>query len=146
MSKNDIFEILICLLIGAIIGAGFTLGGMTDPGNVVGFLDFRPGWRPLLLGVLGGAVMVSLAGFQYARRMGKPWFETSFPNLSNNTIDRKLVIGSVLFGLGWGMVGYCPGPAIVSAAAGNTEAVVFVLAMIAGGVSFQLWQRFSNPK
>ena len=139
--KHPAMEWLISLLAGALLGAGFTLGGMTDPGNVVGFLDFHPGWRPQLLGVLGGAVMVSLLGFQLAKKMKKPWFSKGFPDLSNTQIDLKLVLGSVLFGLGWGLVGYCPGPAIASAGQGNQEAILFILAMVAGGLTFQFWPK-----
>jgi uncharacterized protein len=141
MDKKSLSEMLICLLVGTIVGAGFTLGGMTDPGNVVGFLDFAPGWRPLLLGVLGGAVTISLIGFQMAKKMRKPWFEDGFPNLSNTTIDKKLILGSAAFGLGWGLVGYCPGPAIATIVMGNMEGMLFLLSMIVGGLTYQVGSR-----
>ncbi len=137
--KKTWLELLISLGAGILIGAGFTLGGMTDPGNVVGFLDFHPGWRPQLLGVLGGAVIISLIGFQTAKKMKKPWFSDGFPDLSNKRIDRQLVLGSALFGLGWGLVGYCPGPAIATAGLGSSEAILFTFGMLAGGLSFQFW-------
>ncbi|MFZ4538809.1 DUF6691 family protein [Propionivibrio sp.] len=144
MNKKSL-AMLIFLLVGTIVGAGFTLGGMTDPGNVVGFLDFSPGWRPLLLGVLGGAVTVTLIGFQAAKRIKKPWLEDSFPNLSNSTIDKKLIFGSAAFGLGWGLVGYCPGPAIATIVMGNTEGMLFLLSMVVGGLTYQFSNHLLKP-
>jgi len=82
------------------------LSGMTNPGEVLGFLDWSGVWSPDLIGVLGSAVLVSLIGFQFARCMDKPWFEAEFPALPRKSIDRPLLMGALLFGVGWGLAGY----------------------------------------
>lgn len=122
------------LVSGGLLGAGLVLSGMSDPGKVLGFLDWSGAWNPALMGVLGGAVLVSLLGFQYAaRKVDHPWLDTQFHVVSGKPVDRSLVIGAVLFGLGWGLAGYCPGPAWVGLALGNAEALWFMWAMIFGG-------------
>jgi uncharacterized membrane protein YedE/YeeE len=99
---------------------------MTNPGEVLSFLDWSGVWSPDLIGVLGSAVLVSLTGFQVARRMEKPWFEAEFPALPRKSIDRTLLMGAMLFGVGWGLAGYCPGPALAGLALGNEEVLVFL--------------------
>ncbi|MEF8718070.1 MAG: YeeE/YedE family protein [Candidatus Accumulibacter necessarius] len=135
---------LSALVAGLLFGMGLMLSGMTNPGEVLGFLDWSGVWSPDLIGVLGSAVLVSLIGFQFARRMDKPWFEAEFPALPRKSIDRPLLMGAMLFGVGWGLAGYCPGPALAGLALGNEEVLVFLGAMLCGGLLQQAWSRNRN--
>lgn len=132
---------LSALAAGLMFGLGLMLSGMSNPGEVLSFLDWSGVWSPDLIGVLGSAVLVSLIGFQLARRKEAPWFSAAFPTLSRKPIDRKLLIGNVLFGMGWGLAGYCPGPALAGLALGNDEVLVFLVAMLVGGFLQQWWVR-----
>jgi hypothetical protein len=123
---------------------GLMLSGMTNPGEVLGFLDWSGVWSPDLIGVLGSAVLVSLIGFQIARRMQRPWFEAAFQAVPKKSVDRPLLIGAMLFGVGWGLAGYCPGPALAGLALGNEEVLVFLGAMLCGGLLQQKWSRSRN--
>jgi len=136
---------LSALVAGLLFGLGLMLSGMSNPGEVLGFLDWSGTWSPDLIGVLGSAVLVSVIGFQLARRMHRPWFEAEFPVLPSKPIDRTLIIGNLLFGIGWGLSGYCPGPALAGLALGNSEVVVFLVAMLAGGVLQQAWAGRFGP-
>ena len=135
---------LAALAAGILFGMSLMLSGMTNPGEVLGFLDWTGVWSPDLIGVLGSAVLVSLIGFQFARRSEKPWFEAEFPTLPRQSIDRSLLIGAMLFGIGWGLAGYCPGPALAGLALGNEEVLVFLGAMLCGGLLQQWWARNRN--
>lgn len=118
---------------GAMFGAGLLLAGMTIPARVVGFLDVSRGWDPTLAFVMGGAVMVYGIAFRIIdRRRRDPWFDTRFHLPSRRDLDVRLLGGAAVFGVGWGLVGLCPGPAIVSAASGNLAAIGFVIAMLIG--------------
>jgi len=132
---------LSALLAGLLFGMGLMLSGMSNPGEVLGFLDWSGVWSPDLIGVLGSAVVVSLIGFQWARRRERPWFEAEFPALPKQPIDRSLLFGNLLLGIGWGLAGYCPGPAFAGLALGNDEVLVFLIAMLAGGFLQQVWAR-----
>jgi hypothetical protein len=135
---------LSALVAGLLFGMGLMLSGMTNPGEVLGFLDWSGVWSPDLIGVLGSAVLVSLIGFQFARRMERPWFEAEFPAFPRKSIDRTLLMGAMLFGVGWGLAGYCPGPALAGLALGNEEVLVFLGAMLCGGLLQQKWSRNRN--
>lgn len=135
---------LSALVAGLLFGMGLMLSGMTNPGEVLGFLDWSGVWSPDLIGVLGSAVLVSLIGFQFARRMEKPWFEAEFPAFPRKSIDQTLLMGAMLFGVGWGLAGYCPGPALAGLALGNEEVLVFLGAMLCGGLLQQAWSRNRN--
>lgn len=139
--KHQLQEACSGLLAGLLFGIGLALSGMVDPGEVVGFLDWSGNWNPALAGVLGGAVVVSLVGFQLAPRRLRPWFKPAFPELPNKSIDWPLIVGAVLFGLGWGLAGYCPGPALAGLGLGNGEVPVFLAAMVAGGLLQSRWAR-----
>lgn len=134
------------LLAGLLFGVGLALSGMVDPGKVVGFLDWSGNWNPALAGVLGGAVVVSLIGFQLAPSRLRPWFKPAFPELPNKSIDRPLLVGAALFGLGWGLAGYCPGPAVAGLGLGNGEVPVFLAAMVAGGLLQSWWSKRGGAK
>jgi hypothetical protein len=132
---------LSALAAGSLFGFGLMLSGMSNPGEVLSFLDWSGVWSPDLIGVLGSAVLVSLIGFRLVRRRQRPWFEDEFPALPKKPIDRSMLVGNLLFGIGWGLAGYCPGPALAGLALGNDEVLVFLVAMLAGGLLQQWWAR-----
>jgi uncharacterized membrane protein YedE/YeeE len=124
---------------GLMFGVGLVISGMTQPAKVLGFLDVFGIWDPTLAFVMTAAVLVSFFGFRIARLRGKPVLAARSLWPTRTDIDHHLLIGSALFGVGWGLVGLCPGPALVNLASLMPEVMVFVLAMIAGLVSKDLW-------
>jgi len=126
-------------LSGLIFGLGLIASGMTDPSKVKGFLDLFGAWDPSLALVMGGAIAVGAVAFAGARRRTVSWTGTRIEIPSSTVIDRRLVLGGVLFGVGWGIAGLCPGPAIVSASAGSTAALGFVVAMLVGMSVHDRW-------
>jgi uncharacterized membrane protein YedE/YeeE len=126
------------LFMGLLFGAGLIVSGMVDPLNVQGFLDVAGNWRPQLLAVLGFGMLVTTVIYAIAKRRGQPIVEPGFHWPHATAIDRKLVIGSVLFGAGWALAGYCPGPALVALGSLSSNAVVFVIAMAAGGYAHKI--------
>lgn len=118
--------------IGAMFGLGLMISGMTDPANVQGFLDLAGHWRPHLLAVLGTAVVVAALLFAWARGRGAPLAAQTFHWPTRKDLDTPLVAGSALFGAGWALAGYCPGPALTSLGALSAQAWVFVPAMAVG--------------
>lgn len=125
---------VIALVSGLVFGLGLILGGMTDPAKVKGFLDLFGAWDPSLALVMGGAIMVGVVAFARAKRRTLSWTGAHMEIPTSQLIDRRLIVGGLLFGAGWGMGGYCPGPALVSASSGSLAALVFVVAMIVGMV------------
>lgn len=125
---------MVIFVSGVLFGLGLAVSGMTDPGRVVGFLDVTGAWDPSLVFVMGGAVATLGLGLLAWRKRngGNGWFGTTLPSRDTDPIDRRLVIGALVFGLGWGLGGFCPGPGIASLAALRLEALVFVPAMAAG--------------
>lgn len=122
-------------LCGLLFGVGLIISGMADPANVIGFLDLAGAWNPQLGLVMAGAITVGLGGFALARRRAQPLLggtEDAMHWPTATAIDRKLIGGSVLFGIGWGLAGFCPGPALVGVGLGSSDAVVFTVAMLAG--------------
>ncbi|MBN8941607.1 MAG: YeeE/YedE family protein [Rhizobiales bacterium] len=126
---------LAALASGAVFGFGLSLSGMLDPARVRGFLDVTGAFDPSLAFVLGGAVMVAGIGVWVQRRLEHPAFDRVFHQPVKTAIDRRLVAGSALFGVGWGMAGLCPGPAVASLTLGLAPTVLFVVAMAAGMVA-----------
>ena len=125
------------LVCGIIFGVGLSIGGMIDPGKVIGFLDFTGKWDPSLAFVMGGALGVALIGYKMAFRREAPLFDTGFHVPSHTVVDRKLVLGSATFGIGWGIAGYCPGPAIAALSSFSLNPLVFFLCFIAGSYAAQ---------
>jgi uncharacterized membrane protein YedE/YeeE len=132
---------LVSLLVGLLFGVGLILSGMADPAKVLGFLDLAGTWDPSLAFVMGGAIAVGLPAFALARGRSRSWLgaEMSLPTVRE--IDRRLVIGSLLFGVGWGVAGFCPGPALVALGMGESKALWFVAAMVAGMALFEWFER-----
>jgi uncharacterized membrane protein YedE/YeeE len=131
MSRNS-YQFGAAVASGLVFGIGLSLSGMLNPVRVQGFLDVFGNWDPSLAFVLGGAVAVAFVGVQVMKRMRHPAFDDSFHLPTNRKIDAPLVIGSALFGLGWGIGGLCPGPAVASLSVGIPQTVLFVLAMLIG--------------
>jgi uncharacterized protein len=126
-------RLLIAALAGALFGAGLLVSGMTQPARVIGFLDVTRAWDPSLAFVMAGAILVNAVAFWWiARRRAAPWFGGAFDLPTRRDVDLPLVAGAALFGIGWGLVGYCPGPALVTAAAGSASGATFVAAMLVG--------------
>jgi uncharacterized membrane protein YedE/YeeE len=124
--------ILTSLLAGLLFGIGLIVSGMANPGKVLGFLDLAGSWDPSLMFVMGGAIAVGLVSFAIAKRRTVSFLGELMRMPDRRDIDRRLVVGSALFGIGWGTAGFCPGPALVSLAAGHPKAILFVVSMVAG--------------
>ena len=129
-------------VVGLLFGLGLMLSGMTDPGKVIGFLDLFGAWDPSLALVMGGAILVGFFAFTIAKKRTTTFLGGVLRFPTNMDIDKKLVVGSLMFGSGWGLAGFCPGPAMVSMADGQPKALVFVLAMLVGMLGFELMDRF----
>jgi hypothetical protein len=127
------------LLAGVVFGVGLAVAQMTDPLKVLGFLDLAGAWDASLLFVLGGAVVLAAVAFRFVLRWPAPLLDERFHLPTKAAIDRPLLVGSALFGIGWGLAGYCPGPAIASLGFGNPEALWIVPALLAGA-ALQRWQ------
>ncbi len=125
-------NLVAALVTGTIFGAGLTLSDMVNPARVLAFLDLFGRWDPTLAYVMGGALVPSAIAYAIRRRMREPLLHTEFHIPENRTLDRKLLGGGALFGIGWGLVGYCPGPALAGLAFGAWQTWVFVAAMLAG--------------
>jgi len=123
---------LLALLAGCLFGFGLAMSGMTDTAKVLGFLDITGAWDPDLMFVMGGAVLVTLVCFRPILRRSGPLFDDSFHVPQKNHVDPRLLSGAALFGIGWGIYGYCPGPALSALVYGDTNTLVFVAAMLAG--------------
>ena len=126
---------------GLIFGLGLAMSGMLDPARSSGFLDFAGAWDPSLAFVLGGAVFVSMAGTRLAGRMPRPALAAKFDIPASRRIDGRLIAGSALFGTGWGLAGFCPGPALATVPLGVPMALVFVAAMLVGMWCFGIIDR-----
>ena len=123
---------LAALLSGLLFGAGITLSGMVNPMKVQNFMDIFGRWDPTLIFVMGGALAVTYAGYQMVLKSPRPRFAAAFIIPSLQGIDERLIGGAVVFGLGWGLTGFCPGPAIASLVFGYWPSVLFVVSMAAG--------------
>jgi uncharacterized membrane protein YedE/YeeE len=128
---------------GLLFGAGLTISGMTQPAKVLGFLDVFGAWDPTLAFVMVAALLVSLVGFRLAHQQAKPALAAEHLWPTRTDIDRSLLIGSALFGIGWGLAGLCPGPALVNLATLMPRVIVFALAMAGGLVAKDLWDKFA---
>jgi len=131
---SRVAQIAVALVSGAVFGLGLSLSGMLDPARVQGFLDVFGAWDPSLAFVLGGAVAVAMIGTALMRRMARPMLDTAFHLPTATKIDGRLIIGSAIFGVGWGLAGLCPGPALSALSLGLMPVVAFVVAMVIGMV------------
>jgi uncharacterized membrane protein YedE/YeeE len=128
---------LTSLLAGLVFGLGLIISGMANPAKVLGFLDLAGAWDPSLALVMVGANAVGLGAFALARRRTRSFLSLKLQLPTSRHIDRRLVVGSLLFGVGWGIAGFCPGPALVALGMAEAKAAVFVLAMLVGMAIFE---------
>lgn len=134
-------SIVASLLCGLIFGAGLLISGMVQPTKVLGFLDIFGAWDPSLAVVMAAALAVSVPGFRLVNRRPQPWLAGQYFWPSRSDIDLPLLTGAALFGIGWGLVGLCPGPALESLATLSPGVIVFVVAMAAGMALHDAWQK-----
>lgn len=139
-------HIVIALAAGLIFGIGLIVSGMTDPSKVIGFLDLGGRWDPSLAFVMGGAILVGLFAFRFAARRTRSLLGDAMRLPTASHIDRRLVAGSLAFGAGWGLAGYCPGPALASLLTGGDKPLIFGAAMLAGMAIFELLERLPRAK
>lgn len=146
MTREGVWTYVVNALAGALFAVGLALSGMTQPAKVTAFLDFFGDWDPSLAFVMGGAILVYLPLYRITQKRRTPVFASRFLLPTKTDIDGRLLGGAALFGIGWGMAGYCPGPGITSLGSGSPRAVVFVLSMIAGMVVYRVIERASTKR
>jgi len=132
---------MVALLIGAVFGGGLYLAGMTNPSKIVNFLDIAGTWDPSLIFVMGGGIPVAAIGFFILKKREKPLVFDEIQVPTHGVIDRPLVIGSVLFGIGWGVSGLCPGPAFASALLEPAVIIPYLMALVLGSLAYDRIQR-----
>lgn len=130
------------LLSGLLFGLGLILSGMTNPAKVLSFLDVAGQWDPSLMFVMLGAISIGFFAFRAVKRRGRTLLSTSLHLPGARTVDLRLILGSLLFGMGWGLAGICPGPGLVMAASGHTGGILFVVAMVLGMFIFDLLEKY----
>jgi hypothetical protein len=131
-------QVLVALACGVVFGAGLAVSGMANPGKVLAFLDLAGAWDPTLACVMGGALSVSALGFALARRRARPWLAEGFALPTRSDLDAPLLGGAALFGVGWGLVGLCPGPALAALARGAPQVWLFAAALVVGAALHRL--------
>jgi len=134
-------HIVSAFIVGLVFGIGLIVAGMTNPAKVQGFLDLAGHWDPSLAFVMGGAILVGLVAFRFAGRRERSLLGQAMRLPAATRIDRRLVLGGLAFGVGWGLAGFCPGPALASLATGSGKARVFTVAMLAGMLLFEVLER-----
>ncbi len=130
--KTSMMAKLMPLLVGLLFGLGLHISGMTNPERVLGFLDVAGTWDPTLAFVMGGALLITFPTFMLTQKGQKPWFDSRFYLPTLTRVDRPLLEGAVMFGLGWGLVGLCPGPALANLVTLRGDILLFVAAMVVG--------------
>ncbi|WP_191600192.1 YeeE/YedE family protein [Marinomonas algicola] len=135
---------LITFITGLLFGVGLAFSEMTNPAVVIGFLDITRNWNPSLLFVMVGAIAIGFIGYQIQKRRKKPLFDSSWSIPTRKDIDSPLIIGSILFGIGWGLSGYCPGPGLTALINNPSEGIIFVIALILGSGLFQVQSKLQT--
>lgn len=133
--------LLAAFFVALVFGIGLIVSGMFNPAKVLGFLDVAGAWDPSLAFVMGGAVAVGAVAFRFARKREVSLLDAPMQLPAGRRIDRRLVVGSTLFGVGWGIAGFCPGPVLVALGMGEVKAIVFTVGMLAGMAVFTLFER-----
>lgn len=137
---------ILALLTGLVFGVGLSVSGMINPDRVQGFLDITGAWNPILAFVLGGAVLTSILSFHFILKQPHPLLDKQFYMPTKTQIDRPLLVGAVLFGMGWGLFGYCPGPALAALVYFEPTTLVFVGSMVAGLYLARWWTAYRQSK
>lgn len=140
----DMKQNIMAALAGILFGLGLGLSQMIDRDRVLGFLDLAGTWDPTLLFVLGGAVGVTVIAFRFVLQMPHPLFGEKFFLPTRNDIDRPLIIGAALFGIGWGIAGYCPGPGVTALVLGIWNPVLFIISLLAGSLAYKWYASQSS--
>ena len=138
--------LLMALFAGLVFGLGLSVSGMTDPSKVIDFLDLAGAWDPSLALVMGGAIGVGLLAFRLARKRSQALLGGPMQLPTARQIDRRLMLGGLTFGVGWGLAGFCPGPALASLATGGSKPLIFTAAMLLGMVIFEVLERGALPQ
>lgn len=133
--------IIMALISGILFGVGLTLSQMTNPDKVIGFLDITGNWDPSLIFVMVGALAVTTLFFRKIIKRPRPLFDKEFYLSSKSAIDKPLLIGATIFGIGWGISGYCPGPSVAGLGLGNLEAVVMIFSIYMGFIAHRLYSK-----
>lgn len=131
-------QLIVSFAVGLLFGLGLIVSGMANPSKVLGFLDLAGPWDPSLALVMAGAIAVGVVGFAIAGRRARSWLGLPMRLPSNRVADRRIVAGGLLFGAGWGLAGFCPGPAVVALGAGYWQAGVFVASMLGGMAVYEV--------
>jgi len=134
-------SIIVALVSGTLFGLGLDIGGMTNPENIIGFLDVAGAWNPSLLFVMVGALVVTFIGYRLTFRQAKPVWGAKFIVPEGKDLDARLLSGSAMFGVGWGLSGYCPGPSFSALSLNHNGVFVFVGAMLVGMLLVNLWNK-----
>jgi uncharacterized protein len=134
---------LIALLSGLVFGVGLIIAGMTNPAKIIGFLNIFGEWDPSLTLVMGGAIAFTLPTFYLLKKRQKTFFQLPFLWSLTEAVDKRLLIGSALFGVGWGLAGFCPGPGIITLTTGQTEPLLFVVSMVVGMTIYYFFDKAS---
>jgi uncharacterized membrane protein YedE/YeeE len=137
---------LLALIAGAVFGLGLLASGMANPAKVLGFLDLAGPWDPSLALVMAGAIAIASAAFAIAGRRTQSLIGAEMKLPSGGVVDSRLIAGSLLFGIGWGIAGFCPGPALVALGMGENKALVFVAAMLVGMGAFEVFERLNETR
>ncbi len=139
-------HLIVIYLIGVIFGTGIVLSGMANPAKVINFFDVAGSWDPSLAFVMGGALVVTAVGYRIVFGRERPIFEGRFVLPTARNLDARLIGGSAVFGVGWGIAGFCPGGALPALGTGRTEVILFVIAMLGGIFAAKFLQNLSRPK
>jgi uncharacterized membrane protein YedE/YeeE len=139
---SDALRVIAALVSGLVFGLGLAVSGMMNPAKVIGFLDVAGDWDPTLAFVMIGALLVAVPAYRFIPKRPRPILEEGFDLPKQQAVDRPLVLGSALFGIGWGLVGFCPGPAVAALGTGLAPVLAFVAAMLAG-MALHAWLRGS---
>ncbi|NKX44815.1 DUF6691 family protein [Roseicyclus persicicus] len=139
-------HLILIYLIGVVFGTGIVVSGMANPAKVINFFDVAGSWDPSLAFVMGGALIVAAIGYRLVFLRGRPIFEGKFMLPTARNLDARLIGGSAVFGVGWGIAGFCPGGALPALGTGRTEVILFVIAMLGGIFAAKYLQSLSRPK
>jgi len=135
---------LVAFISGLLFAFGLGLGGMTQPQNILAFLDITGNWNPALIYVMIGAILVHGVSYQFIKHRASPLLDSTFKMPTSKVIDRRLLMGAALFGMGWGLAGYCPGPGLASVFTGQKPTLVFVVSMLAGMFVFNFIEKVQS--
>jgi uncharacterized membrane protein YedE/YeeE len=130
--NHKVMKTITPLVAGVLFGLGLLLSGMSNPEKVRGFLDIFGEWQPELIAVMVAAIAIFALAYAYSHKMKQPWFHSIFHKPSLTALDARLIVGAALFGMGWGMVGLCPGPALLNIMTGQEDILIFILALLVG--------------